>query len=255
MSGIAGLAPIPMYLAITKNESAYVAKTAKTDPAGQAAVAYFQKQAPTITSPDALLKDYRSLQVVLGAFGMSGQIGETGLLKDLMTQNPSDPKSFAQQSANPVYQRFAQFMSNWTTSPLANAKTVQTIVSQYQTNQFEQAQGQQMPGMQQALYFARTISSATSIDAIMSDPTLLNVVETVTGQPVQFGLLGFTQQQAILTKAVDVTKFQNPAYVKQYVEHYLALTQENPPASNAPATVLDLFGAGSSSGGTLSLLA
>jgi hypothetical protein len=248
MSGIAGLPPVPMYLAIEKNEQQYAQKTENTDAAAKAGIAYFEKQAPALTSPQALLGNYRALQVVLSAFGMSSDINNTGILKDLMTQNPSDPKSLVQQLASPLYTRFAQLMSNWNPPPFSSASVVQTIVNQYTTNQFEQNQGQQMPGMQQALYFTRTIASATSLQQIMSDPTLLNVVETATNQPPQFGLLNYDQQVSLLTKAVpDVTKFQNPEYVRKFVEKYLVMNQMSPPPVTVPSTVADLL---SPSGGT-----
>ena len=251
MSGIGGLPPIPVYLAIEKNEQQYAARVEKTDAPTQSNIAYFQSVAPKLTSPQALLGNYRALEVVLGAFGLGSAINETGILKDLMTQNPADPTSLAQQSANPLYLRFAQFLSRWNPPPFSDPKTIQTIISQYQLNQFEQNEGNQIPGMQQALYFTRTIGTITSIDQLMADPTLLNVVETVTNQPQQFGLLDFNQQVAILSKAVDLSKFKNPAYIQKYVEQYLALIQENPPPAPGPSGVLALFQPSNSANGGL----
>jgi len=487
MSGISGLPPVPQYLAIEKDEQTYVQRAEQSDPQEQANVAYLEQVAPTITTPQDLLSNYRALGVVLSAFGMSGDINDTGLLKDLMTQNPQSSSSLAQQLASPLDLRFAQYFSNWTTSPLASSvqgyvfsgttagqtqsgsstlqlssvaglqlgqtvsdttntgaiasgalitaidtatntitlstpttgtvakgdkltygdpnfiaaepaltgstqltlgstsglgvgdqltsingtsqqtngvsptitaisgntitlssgitssastsstlsfglaaipsaarvqavgsttlqltsvkgiqigqiasdsagalasgttvtaidaatntitlshalskattasepitftnipttisNPVNTIVSQYETNTFEQGEGTSS-GLQQALYFTRTIASSTTLAQMMSDPTQLAVLETATQQPQEFGLLSYSQQVSILTKDVNVSDFQNPAYVTQYVERYLVLNQINPPTPTPTFSVQTLFGASGSSTSVVSL--
>lgn len=242
MSGYAtGLPPVPMYVAIAGNEANDVARFAASSGAVQSAVQYFQAEAPKITTPAQLLGNYRVLQVVLNAFNMSGTIDQTGILKQLMTQDPSAPSSLARQLGNPNYLRFAEYMSSWQPPPFSDANTVQVIANQYKTNSFEQQQGQEIPGMQQALYFRRNIASATSIDQIMADPTLLQVVVTGSGLPQQFGLLDFSQQQAILQKAIDPAKFQDPTYVDRFAEGYLALNSEQSGATSQSGGLLALF--------------
>ena len=76
----------------------------------------------------------------------------------------------------------------------------------------------------------------------MSDPTLTQVAVTASGLPQQFGLLSYKQQVPIPTKAVDLSKFQNPAYGDQYVERYLALNQENGTGTGSATGILSLFG-------------
>ena len=255
MSGISGLPPIPMYELYSKNETQYADAAAKSNPSTALAVQYLRSQAPNLTTPTALLQNYRALQVVLGAFNMSGMINEQGLLKQLMTQNPAAPNSLVQQLANPTYLNFAKVMANWNPPPLSNPQTLASITQQYETNQFEASAGQQSPGMQAALYFTRTIGAVTTIPEILADPTLLNVAETALGLPVQFGLLNYNQQVNILSTSLDLTKFQNPSYVNQFVQKFLVLNQENPQTPAPPATVSDLIGGGASGGGILSLFA
>lgn len=255
MSGIAGLPPIPMYETYVKNETNYANAAAKSNPGTQMAVQYLQQHASSLTTPTALLHNYRALQVVLGAFNMSGMINEQGLLKQLMTQNPTASNSLVRQLGNPTYLNFAQVMSNWNPPPLSNPQTLANIVQQYKTNQFEASANQQNPGMQAALYFTRTIGSVTTIPEILADSTLLNVAETALGLPVQFGLLNYNQQVSTLSKSLDLTKFQNPSYTHQFVQKFLVLNQENPQTPAQPTTLADLFGGGSSGGGILSLFA
>ncbi len=250
MSGISGLSPIPMYETYIKNEASYAQKAAKADPATQTALTYFEKTAPTLTTPQALLKNYRVLQVVLDAFGMGGMINEQGILKQLMTQNPASPQSLVQRMSNPTYLNFAKVMANWNPPPFSNAQTMASMMQNYMTNQFEVSANQQNPGMQAALYFTRNIGAVTSIPELMSDNTLLNVVETNLGLPMQFGLLNYSQQVSILSKGVDLKNFQSPSYVNTYVQKFLALTQENGGGSGSGSAtsspLVNLIGGGTS---------
>jgi len=252
MSGtIGGLSAATLYLQISKSEPADVTRFESYDPATKTAIARFRKQAPALTTPDALLKDYRSLQVVLGAFNMSADIGDTALLKQLMTQDPSASGSLARTSGNPSYLQFAQAMSTWQPPPLSNAQSVASIVTRFATNNFEASEGQQNTGLQQALYFRRMIGSVTSINQLMSDPTLTNVAVIGSGLPQQFGLLDYSQQVPILTKAIDLAKFKNPSYVDRFVEKYFAENQASQSGSSTNATgILSLLSGSGASQGT-----
>jgi hypothetical protein len=160
------------------------------------------------------------------------------------------------------------FMSNWSPPPFSNSGAATTIANQYMTNQFEANSGQNIPGMQQALYFTRTIGSVTSIAGLMSDPTLLDVVLNGLGIPADaFGALDYSQQLNILKPRVDLSKFSDPSYVKRTAEQYLIAQQWSPDSLTASqsgtaasggsaASLLDAIfpGASSSSSGTSSIL-
>ena len=128
------------------------------------------------------------------------------------------------------------------TPALQNAGRVATAINEYETNQYEQAQDLANPGMHEALYFTRSIANVTSINQLMSDPTLLSVVTTSLGLPsTAFGSLDYDQQVRILTKDVDVAKFQDPNFVKQTAEQYLIYQQANAPTPVATG-ITALFG-------------
>ena len=252
-----GLPPIPMFLQYSANEAQYAAANAAASPSEQAALAHFQANAGKLTSPAALLGDYTSLQVVLGAFGMSSVASQTAVLRALMTQNPSDPSSLARQLGNPSYLRFAQLMSTWSPPPFASASAVATVAANYERNQFEQQAGQQIPGMTQALYFERTIGGVTSVNGLLSDRQLLPVVLNAVGLPSDaVQSLDYNQQVAIVTKAVDFKQFTNPSWVKSASEQYLVQQQMLSAGDSGPApgSLLAAFGDGSADDATASLL-
>ena len=108
MSGISGSMSLSVYLSTVKNEQAQVARNVSSDTTLEATVAGFRKAAPTLTTPSAILKNYGALQVLTGAYNMSGQISRTAVLSDLMTQSPESTGSLVQQTANTDYLHFAR---------------------------------------------------------------------------------------------------------------------------------------------------
>lgn len=230
------LPPIPLYLADIRNEPATAAKALVANPVASQNLAYFQQHAASITTPQALLGNYRALAVVLGAFGIGNAINNTAVIKDLLTQNPTDPKSLAQRLGNPKYLLFAKTLSKWNPPPFSNPANIASIVSGYQLNTFEAAQGQQVPGLQQALYFTRTIGGIKSLTQIQADPDLLKVVVTASGLPYEnFSLLNFDQQTRLLKSKVHLADFQNPHTVQRYAQQYLVAQQLNGAAPTGPA--------------------
>jgi len=256
------LAPIPLYLTYAANETADAATATKASAETQSLIAHFQATAAKITTPKQLLSDYKSLSVVLGAFGLSNQINNTALLNKLLTQNPSTKGSLASQ-LGAKYLEFASAISTWntpnstgaTTSPFAQAGDRASIVSAYEVNNFEASVNGQAPGLQNALYFTRKISSVKSITQLQSDPTLLAVAVTAAGLPLtDFQALSFTQQTAILKNKITLSSFQNPATVKRDAEQYLVAQQTNVNTTAqtvAPGSLLSLFGGSDTTGNSI----
>ncbi|MFT8655666.1 MAG: DUF1217 domain-containing protein [Acetobacter papayae] len=110
---ISTVSPITSYLAAVKDESTAAAAYAKTDTATLSEVATFEKDAASITTVDGLLKNYSVLQVVLGAYGLSSLSGETAVIKDLLTQDPSSSTSLAATSDNASWKAFAEAFAVW----------------------------------------------------------------------------------------------------------------------------------------------
>lgn len=237
-----GISAIPSYLAISANETARIARFETTDAQNKSDIAYFTKQAPKITTADSLLKDYRSLGIVLNAFGMSANIGQTALLKKLMTQDPTSSTSLAQKLANPAYLRFAKAMNQFTTSPFTNQTNVNAVISAVGTNNYEAAQDAQSPGIADALYFKRTIGGLTTLTQLMSDPKLLTVATTATNMPSQFGTLDYQQQVNLLSPKIDMKKFADPSYVQKFITQYLAVNSANATASSPITTLFSSTG-------------
>ena len=249
---------IASYLTDTKNEQTQANKWAQGSAQVQSDVAYFQAQAPKLTTVDALLKDYRSLQVVLGAFNVSDLITSPALTRQLLTQDPASTSSTVQKIGNPGYQIFANAFNQFKDNPLSNSQGVTSVVNSYVQNSFEAAQNTQTPGMQNALAFTRTASQFKTIAALMSSSQALPVVVAQTGiNFTTYGNMSYDQQVTFLTSKVKLADFQTPAKVTKMAENYLIQAVQDPTNWNAstatPFDTLSLFGGSSSSTSILSL--
>jgi hypothetical protein len=245
-----GLA-IPTFLADGKNEQALATKWAKSNGQVQSDVAYFQSKASTLTSVDALMKNYRALKVVLGAYNVPGLLSYPGLVRQLLTQDPSVSSSTAQKIGNASYLNFARAFNQFRNNPLGSASDVGAIVNSYETNSFEAAQGTQVPGMQNALAFKRMASQITTIPELMTNTAALSVAVAQTGiNFMTYGNMSYDQQVSLLTKTIKLSDLQNTKTVDKMGEQYLLQAVQVPASWNASPssgnTVASLLGADSS---------
>ena len=261
MSGSTGLSPLQSYLSYSSNETKYVDASAASNGTETALIAYFQKQAPAIKSPSALLGDYKALSLVLGAFNLSGSINDTALLKQLLTQDPKSKTSLAQRLGNAKYLSFATALSTWTPPPFSSASSIAALVKAYKTNQFEAGADKQTPGLQKALYFTRQAGAIKTYTQLQSDADLLAVAVTGIGLPLTaYENLSFQQQSALLKQKLNIADLQKPAFVQHLAEFYMVQQQLNAPqTASAPAagSLLALFpgsGADTSGDSVLSIL-
>jgi hypothetical protein len=242
MSGTTGLSSIQLYTQYAANETKYATASVAANAQSTALIDYFKQVAPSLTTPQALLGNYKALTVVLGAFGLQDKIDDTAILKQLLTQDPSSKTSLAQQLGSAKYQLFAQALSNWNPPPFSTAAGINQIVAAYTTNSFETTAGQQVSGLGNALYFTREASSLTSIAQVQADSNLLDVVVTGLGLPLDnFEELSFAQQTSILTSKLPLSQLQNAGDVQRLAERYLISQATDANDAPAPGSTVALF--------------
>ncbi|HEX3575144.1 MAG TPA: DUF1217 domain-containing protein [Rhodopila sp.] len=245
--------------ALLQKNSAAIEKSYLAGTSTASDIAYFKSVAPTITTPDQLLSNYRALTFVTTAYGMSGQQNETALLKQLMTQNPNATGSLAQQLGTVNYLQFASAMSNWNPPPFSTQTGINNAIAGFQQNSFDAAVGQDNPVLQNALYFTQNAQGATTLTQLMSNPTLLSVVTGALGIPSAFGNLSYTQQVAMLTPLVNMSQFSTAAGVASFVNKYVDMsevaaseagtsTTSTTVSTSTTATVTSLFSSAVSTG-------
>jgi hypothetical protein len=211
----------------------------------------FRERAAAIGSVEELMKDRRTLQFVLEAYQLEGEIDKRGIINKLLTDDPANTRSFANRMIDPRYRQINRDFGLTEGAPLANAALVERIIDRTLTNRFEKAQGEANPGVREALYFKRAIGTVNSVVELMNDRVLTSVVRGALGLPDKFGLLEFDQQKRILEKRVDFEKLKEPREVDRLVQAYLIKTaNERAPGASNP--MMSLFGGGG--GGSTALL-
>lgn len=253
-----GGSPVATFVQVVGNEAAAAQKAQKASASQTTALAHFTAATKTLSSPAALLKDYKSLQVVLSAYGMSSQIKSTAVLSKLMTQDPTSPTSLAKKSGNAVWQTFAKAMSSWNPTPFTES-VVSNITQGYVLAQYENQQQEASPGLGDALYYARNAAAVTSIPQLMSDSRMLNVTLIMNGvDPLQYGALDYTQQKQMVTRMVNLSDFKSTTTINRNAERYLCMLQINPdlaPTTSSAGSADPLLTLFNRSGSTDSLTA
>jgi hypothetical protein len=248
MGVLSGIDDITGWALLQKNSGA-ISKSYAAGTSTASDIAYFQSVAPTLTTPEKLLSNYRALTFVTTAFGMSGQQNETALLKQLMTQNPSSSSSLAQQLGTTNILQFANAMSNWSPPPFSSTSGIDKAVAGFQLNSYDAEVGQDNPVLQNALYFSQNAQGATTLTQLMANPTLLSVVTGALGIPTAFGNLSFSQQVSMLTPLVDMKQFATAAGVASFVNKYIDMSEVNQASTTSSTTT-----SGSSGGSPLTAL-
>ena len=250
----AGLSPITLYLADTSNEPQSVAQYQTTNTSLTNDATYFQSVASTLDTPAALLGNYRALSFVLSAFGVQNQIQNTGILKQLMTEDPTQSSSLAQTMGNPGLYRFALAMNQYNPPPFSNSGDVTATINAAATNSYEKAQDTLSPGLQSALYFTRNIGNVTTVNELLSDTSLLKTYLVSQGiDPTSFENLDFTTQQSTLTKTVTFSDFTDPASVTKMAESFLVRNSQTGTTTDSASAALSLLN-GTADGSSTSIL-
>ncbi len=193
--------------------------------------ARLRERAPNIATVEDLLRDRRSLGLVLEAFQLEGEIDKKAILRKVMTEPLDDPNSFANRRADPRYSQLAAAFAGRDTKPLGSTSLVDSLINRAMVNRFEKASGDANPGMRAALYFKRTIGAVTTIPQILADRALTEVVRGGLGLPEQFGLQTYDQQKATLTRRLDPATFSDPKAMNRLVVRYLNQVNAAPAAN------------------------
>ena len=143
-----------------------VAKTDKDLAAYQAGVA-------KITTVDQFLADYKTLKTALTAYGLEDMINQKGMLKKLLTEDPTGSKSVAQRLGNQKYIAFAK--AYWSLSTdggvgLQSAASVNTTGARYTAAKFQQWQADRNndAALATALQARQTLQDAVNVTNVAS---------------------------------------------------------------------------------------
>ncbi|MBK8174748.1 MAG: DUF1217 domain-containing protein [Rhodospirillales bacterium] len=227
MIALLGLGSATLDYTVAVNNRERLSNMVDKQPEVESKVNYYRENIANVTSTDDLLNDRRLLSIALGAYGLESKVDSKGLLRKLLSEDPTSSTSLAQRMADSRYQSFAKAFASLREDGGASVKTaanVDAVVSAYQQTQYEKAVGRNDTAARQALYFSRVASTAAdSVYKVLTDKTLGAVVRGALGLPEETAALDVKQQiRQLQAKGFDNTKLSDADYVKSLINKFLA---------------------------------
>ena len=208
------------------NQTEDIAATAKL-PSVTRDIAAFQKALSTATDPATLLKNPAVLKVLLTANGLADQLPYTALAQKTLLSDPKDSSSLVNQLTDlrwaPVVKLY-----NFATQGLAtlqDPKVQATLANAYAEVTWRNSLDAATPGLSNALTFRGEASTITSVDQILGDPIMREVVTTGLGIPKQIAFQDLGAQEKSISSRVDITRFKDPHFVDTFTQQYLIAAQ------------------------------
>jgi uncharacterized protein DUF1217 len=161
--------PIVDYTLAVKNQDRLLAQFQKSASYAQS-VAYYRAHITKVTSVDDLLKDRKLLTVALSAFQLESQVDAKGILRKLLSEDPTAKTSLAQKLIDPRFKQFAQAFAALRSdggASVQNPISINTVLAGYQTNEYAKwvSNTDNDPSVRQALFFQQTLQDTIDISA------------------------------------------------------------------------------------------
>lgn len=223
-----------------------LAQTAET----RSAEAHFSGRASKIDSLDKLLSDFRSLNVVLSAFGLEGDVRNKHFLKKVLESDLSDPKSLANRLTDKRYLRFVETLQPKKDGALSiSAGKAKLIFSKYVSKTFESRVGDQDNNLRLAMNAKTELSELTDRGVsekafwytVIGSKPLRAVFQKALGLPEAISRLDVDRQYDDFTKrAAKVLGSSNPAQFKdekiseKLIQRFLLMSQVATSTSQSP---------------------
>jgi hypothetical protein len=155
---------------------------------------------------------------------MSDQIGFTALAKQALTSDPNDSNSLANQLTDTRWKTVGQTYNLSSPGALASLQspaTIASIANAYATATWEANEDKVTPGLSNALAFKAQAATITTVDGVLGNPTVRNVVTTTLGIPQQIAFQTLGAQEKAISSQLDVSQFQDPKFVESFAQRYL----------------------------------
>jgi hypothetical protein len=202
----------------------------------KAAVAAFTAGVAAAKTPAALLANPAVLTVLLTANGLGDQVAYPALAQQALLSNTAKSNALANQLTNTAWKSTAatyQFATQGL-SIIQQPAVQQTIANAYAEVTWRNSLDAAHPGLSNALTFRSEASTITSVDQILGDPILRDVVTTALGLPLQIAIQPLEAQEHAISSRLDISQFSNPQFVDQFTQRYIIAKAAAATPSTAP---------------------
>lgn len=225
----------------------------------QNATVHFRDKVRKMGSVDELLTDFRSLSVVLKAFGLEGDIRNKGFIRKILESDLEDKSSLANRLSDKRYRRLAETLG-FTNGPephINKAGVAEKIVAQYVEREYEFRVGEGDQNLRLALNARRELedlAGKASTDRakwfeVLGNTPLKKVFQGAFGFSAAYGKLPIDRQLEEFTRAAtklfgssDFDRISDPANREKLIEKFiLRSSMQDNGASSRFSTALTLL--------------
>jgi len=170
----------------------------------------FKKAVGKLDTVDDLLKDRKTLEFVLSAFGLESEINNPGKLKAVLNSDPADINSFANRLADSRFGELAKFLD----TPQFGLKNLRlsdkqsTVIDNYLTTTFEKSLAAQNPAARDALFFLRRIGEVENTFEILGDLPLRTIVTSALNLPQEIARQSVSKQASLIEAKLNLDSFK-----------------------------------------------
>ncbi len=232
---------------------------------------YFRERIGQIDSAEDLVADRRLLQVALGAFGLDADIDNRFFIKKVLEDGTLSSDALSNKLADKQYLEFSKAFGFGDNSELRTkeADFADTILSAYETRQFEVAVGETDDSFRLALnaqrempeLAAKSNTETTKWLSILGSEPLRTVFENALGLPSSISAIdldqqvtAFSQKAELVFGSSDPALFSDSEQVDKLVRLYLLRSQAQTSTLSGGSVALQLLQSSENASGTLSLL-
>ena len=220
--------PIAALVKAQAGETKQVALVA-AEPQVKRDLSQFTRALAAAKTPADLLNNPAALKVLLTANGLGDQTGNTALSRRVLLSNPAVANSLVNRMHDTRWKAVVQTYAFATKglSALRDPTVIAAVTNGYAEVLWRHNLDQTTPGLSNALDFLKRGSTITSVDHILGDKALRDVVTTALAIPREIAFQTLTAQETAIAQRIDLTKFKDPAFVRQFVQRYLIAAAQN----------------------------
>jgi len=214
------------YVAMTRSDTSQ-----STKDKAEAEIAYYRSKLQTLETVDEIVSDPRLTKLLLVAEGFKASDVKPETLRQVLTSDLDDPKSFANSLNDVRLQKLAGsfnfdakgFIETRTAVGVQNERGVIETSHLFLTQMLEEEAGEENVGARLALYFQRMAPTLNSVYEILADTALAEFIRTAMSIPAETAASDIDLQKKLIERKLDIKDLQDPEKVDIMVRRFLAL--------------------------------
>ncbi|MBK1622027.1 DUF1217 domain-containing protein [Afifella marina] len=202
---------------------------------------YYLANIGTIKSIDDFFDNDRVYNYAMKAFGLEDMAYAKGLIRKVLEEGVSDPKSFANRMSDDRFVELAtvfNFTENGETTTAAK-EAQQGVVDLYTRQTLEERAGDDNEGVRLALYFERAAPEVKSAYGLLADDALWAVIKTTFGFPAEMANADIEKQAKAVEQRMDIADLQDPEKLAKLIQRFTIMWDATENVTADP--ILNLF--------------